>query len=285
MNRLLLPLILLGLFKLSISEEYAGLILSNVDTLGKYPWWGFDFVTQNSCSLGIYHPGSEPGDNCFSHLHFTHINGISPYYSLTAPNQGYGIKQGKINFDSIITAPPDSIFEKYPWNRVDSLPPDSLAQYIGNVYVIKTGEDPRWGNTMYAKIKILDFSIRDIENHEIDMVFLWACNIDGLPDLATSNLDTLTLDYTVDTINGSAVSSPDIAGKSMVKPVNSIQGFKTVSVNGMVTIPSGMAARNGVLMLFDPKGRVLGQVRNEDISKSRNIRITGGYCGIVVVVR
>jgi hypothetical protein len=57
-----------------------------------------------------------------------------------------------------------------------------------------------------------------------------------------------------------------------------------MSVNGLVAIPSGMAARNGILMLFDSKGRMLGQVRNEDISKSRNIRITGGYNGVVVVL-
>jgi hypothetical protein len=150
------------------------------------------------------------------------------------------------------------------------------------VYVIKTGEDPREDRPFYAKIKILDFTVRDVENHEIDMVFLWACQLAGT-NLATSNLDTFTLDYTVDTINGSAVSSPGISGKSIVKHVNPIQGFKTMSVNGMVAIPSGMAARNGILLLFDSKGRMLGQVRNEDISKSRNIRIMGGYNGVVVV--
>ena len=61
--------------------------------------------------------------------------------------------------------------------------------------------------TTIAKIKILDFTGRDLENHEIDMVLLWAANISGRRDLATSSLDTFTLDYHVDTL-GSTSASP-----------------------------------------------------------------------------
>jgi hypothetical protein len=162
-------------------------------------------------------------------------------------------------------------------------PPDSLAQYIGNVYVIKTDLDPRRDVPVHAKIKILDFTIRDVENHEIDMIFLWTANLSGKLDLTTTNLDTFTLDYTVDTINGSAVSSPGITRNAIAKSVNFIHGFTTVAVNGMVTIPSAFIAKNRTISIFDPKGRLLDCVDAAPIETIKNIRLKYVYSGIVVL--
>jgi hypothetical protein len=278
-KHIILILSLVCISKKLLSEQYeidAGLILSGLDTFSLPKRFGFDFVKAEICTTTT---------DQISHIAFdnsSNIPGNGGYEIRFAASPFFAhYKAGNINLDSIKDAAllPEDGIERV----IDSIPPDSLAQYIGNVYVIKTDVDPRRDVPIHAKIKILDFFVRDAENHEIDMIFLWTANLSGKLDLNSAGLDTFTLDYTVDTINGSAVSSPGIVGNAITKPGNNIKGFKTMSVNGMVSIPSGMATRNGILMLFDPKGRVLGQVRSEDISKSRNIRITGGYNGVVVV--
>jgi hypothetical protein len=187
---------------------------------------------------------------------------------------------GKVNIDSIKEAP--SEMPNSDLNIV-SIPPDSLAQYIGNVYVIKTGEDPRLERPLYAKLKILDFSVRDVENHEIDMVFAYVFNRSGYTDLLSENFDTFTLDYTVDTITGSSVFISGHSRQFFLQSSVLSNGFVTVAVNGVISMPEGIAARGGILRIFDPKGRFLGQVRSEDVPGNGSLRINGGYCGVVVV--
>lgn len=48
--------------------------------------------------------------------------------------------------------------------------------------------------------------VRDVFAHEIDMAFPWAWNMSKIRDLTTHDLDTIDLDYRVDTLGTTAVN-------------------------------------------------------------------------------
>jgi hypothetical protein len=174
---------------------------------------------------------------------------------------------GKKNLDSIVTAPSDSVFEAAPGTHVDSLFPDSLSSYIGNVYVIKTGEDPRDEYPYYAKIKILDIIVHDLAENKIDMVFLWAANWSGLRDLATTNLDTFDL--------GSGVTPVTRGVKAHAPRGKREPGIKRVLIGNRIGI-----SRDG--MVFDVAGRAVRtermglKGRGGAVRRRRAVRRTDG---------
>lgn len=140
----------------SFSMTEAGLIFSGLDTLDIPQEKGFDFVTQVACTSYFV-------SSCV--LHFNVVF-YSPNLKYTIfVDNGYSINKGKINLDSIKTAPNDSQFTGSL--KVDSIPPDSLSSRIGNVYLLKTATDPRpvWNQPFYAKIKIIKFIVIDSASH------------------------------------------------------------------------------------------------------------------------
>lgn len=172
------------------ANQKAGLIQSGVDTIQLPREWGFDFVTATQCTI----PSATYRD-CVHHFVFTWNAGGDYRFFIGWYQRGFGLNLGKINLDSIKTAPPDSIIQRQGGYTMDSIPPNGLASRIGNVYVMKTGTDPRpfWNVPFYAKIKILKFITHDTATHNIDMVFLWACQPQGTPELTTTGLDTFRL--------------------------------------------------------------------------------------------
>jgi hypothetical protein len=204
-------------------------------------------------------------------------------------NDGWGFQMGPMNLDSIFSAPSDSIFQADGFDdHIDTIPPDSLSQYIGNVYVIKTGDDPRpLRSFIYAKLKILDFTVRNLENHEIDMVFLWAANLSAKTDLTTADLDTFSLDYHVDTLDVSTALPQQHASPQAYRHlgVNS-DGFIATAVNGLICLPAAVLASGRKLTVFDQRGRVLGSVE-ADVMRARGavfkVKVDGGYSGVVVI--
>jgi hypothetical protein len=187
-KRICIALAFLALVESVPAMQEGGLILSGIDTLHIPDEKGFDFVQQQACS-------TMSNDGCILHFDFQWY-AIADAYVLFV-RYGHGTSPGHMNLDSVRFAPSDSILSLGEMGRAGEIPPDSLEDYIGTVYVIKTGEDPRRGYPFYAKLKILDFNVIDAENHEVEMVFLWAYNRSGPIDLRTTNLDTY--DLTTDT--------------------------------------------------------------------------------------
>jgi hypothetical protein len=137
----------------------------------------------------------------------------------------------------------------YGFYRVFRIPPDSLEDYIGTVYVIKTGEDPRDERPYYAKLKIMDFNLIDAANHEVEMVFLWAVNLSGTTDLRTANLDTFNL--TTDTRRPIAHNRKQVRTAA---PRSARVRF-VPGAGVRVVGPGGRAGR--VERVFDVRGRVV----------------------------
>jgi hypothetical protein len=126
-------------------NEKAGLIFSGLDTINFPNDKGFDFVVGSPCTV-------QSSSNCV--IHFNFIYYPPSYKYMIFVELGYSVNEGKINLDSVKTAPSDSIFWKNTNSRADSIPPDSLSSRIGNVYLLKTATDPRpvWNRPFYAKI-------------------------------------------------------------------------------------------------------------------------------------
>jgi hypothetical protein len=265
-----------------IARKDAGLILTGVDTTyynSVNGYGGMDFVLERPCT-------SVNEQGCV--LHFTTVWGHGGYETYAYGGTSALVKaMGKINLDNITVAPADADMANDIGLGTACFmrpSPDSLAQYIGNVYVIKTGEDPREDRSFYAKLKILDFTVRDVENHEIDMVFLWACNIDGRTDLKTGGLDTFTLDYNVDTIGtATAFNRSDHAISPIISAGHS-GAFVLNAINGIVFLPVEIQNSGNVLMIFDQRGRLLTRVCAAEYgSRHLVIRLSPAYNGVVVV--
>ncbi|MBD3240144.1 MAG: hypothetical protein GF331_06125 [Chitinivibrionales bacterium] len=200
-------------------------------------------MTQAKCTTASY----EPGYDCYNHLRVTPVP--APWrYHLTAPLLGYGVRMDKTNLDSIQQAPSDSIFQADGHRtHFDSIPPDSLQQAIGNSYVIKSGTDPRCDCIYFAKFRILDIIIIDSANHEVDMVFLWACNVNSRRDLPTIDLDTFGLDPVAVKETRSYTKS---GGRGRVPLVSRVigpgRGLRVVRERGV----------GGRVEVFDLRGRI-----------------------------
>jgi hypothetical protein len=254
-----------------LGETNGGLILSGIDTLIDGPWYcSFDFVLQRPCT-------SSTDVTCNSHFGFLWDGGYGGYLARLT-GQGRMLDRGKLNLDSVKSAPADSVMQRdlglgqpYIFFKIA---PDSLSKCIGNVYVLKTGIDlrPVWNRPFYAKIKILKFIVVDSVQHQIKMVFLWAYNNTGTHDLTTSGLDTFHLD-------------PTIAARNSFGPAPLAQGINNAVfkvVGDRFVLPPGLAGKNLALFVYDLSGKKLGQiaVNNE---KAINLRQFIKNRGVVVV--
>jgi hypothetical protein len=197
-------------------------------------------------------------------------------YDLRASGLGYGMKMGKMNLDSIKTAPPDSIFYLND-GKIDVIHPDSLSSRIGNVYIIKTGTDPRpaWTGTYYAKIKILGFKVIDSVKHEIEMRFLWAFQRDQSQNVTTSGLDTFHLSTPV--ISGNTSSASRKYGNNS-QPVFKVVGDRFV-------VPKEFLGSGAFLSIYNLAGKRLGRVAVGNGQGVVDIRSLEGIAKSVVVVR
>jgi hypothetical protein len=240
----LLPYLLLFCVLNANGLELGGLILYGVDTINTKNQYGFDFVAQKSCTVGI----NNAPFACVNHFLFT--SGVNQYNLVPDAQDGpaYCISMGKMNLDSIKTAPADSIFTKQPNGHGDDIPADSLSSRIGNVYLMKTATDPRpaFNNAFYAKIRILKFNVIDSAQHQIKMVFLWAFNISGLPDLTTSGLDTFHLD-------GTTLNQPN----SRFANSNNSRQSDILITQRSSTVSFALSANSTIIGIYDIDGRLV----------------------------
>jgi hypothetical protein len=242
-------------------EPAAGLIRTGVDTThyqlgGVTKPYGMDFVLERPCSTAVEH---DEGD-CYPHFATLWYGGC---YDTRVEGYGCRFKRyGKINLDDITTVPPDSELVEDAGQGIGVFmcaPPDSLADYIGNVYVMKSGIDPRRDIRIHAKIKVLDFWVIDDAHHEIAMVFLWAYNYAGYPDLTTDNVDTFTLDYHVDTIPQATVG--DWYSTAGGRQLRRAAGYRVVvGEEGRISLPPGMLDGAETYAVFDARGRAVGKI-------------------------
>jgi hypothetical protein len=252
-------------------SEKGGLILSGFDTISIPKQKGFDFVKQTCCTTGV-NMAPYP---CVDHFLFA-MNGFYTKCILQMDVQSgdaYFIKMNKMNLDSIRTAPADSLFSKQPLGQGDSIPVDSLSSRIGNVYLMKTAKDPRsfYDVPFYAKLKILKFIVIDSAQHQIKMVFLWAFNITGEPDLHTSGLDTFHLEPTT------ANQPSNQLARSVNHSLNNQYVFKVV--DDRFVLPQELVGKVKWLTVWDLRGRMVGKIQlsmfNDQFAMSNAIRKTG----------
>jgi hypothetical protein len=232
-----------------VGKTTSGLIFHGLDTINTKNQFGFDFVTQQSCTTFII---TAPF-SCVNHFTIT-IDMQLQKYIFSPDNQdgpAYCISIGKLNLDSIKVAPPDSIFLKQPNGHGDDIPVDSLSTRVGNVYILKTGIDPRpaWNNAFYAKIKILKFIVIDSAQHQIKMVFLWAFNRSGYPDLTTSGLDTFHLD-------GTSALPPNRPSASHAN-LSSVNKHVFTVATSRFTLPQDLITSNTFVTIYDLSGKTL----------------------------
>ncbi|HUI92779.1 MAG TPA: hypothetical protein VLX68_11080 [Chitinivibrionales bacterium] len=260
------------LHSLSFGKEESGLIFTGVDTLiDDAQHNGMDFVLERPCT-------SATSDNgCVRHFGLDYMGAYNAY-TAGVPG-GLAADLGKLNLDSIKTAPPDSLM-KYDLGlglayMFFKIAPDSLSKCIGNVYLLKTATDPRpvWNRPFYAKIKILKFIVVDSSQHQIQMVFLWAYNNSGTTDLHTSGLDTFHL-------GGTTLSQP-VSGRKQSTIGASPMVFKVAT--GKFSVPAYLQGKNAVIAVYDLAGKMLGRVSaaNQKVMDLRKFSISNG----VVVVR
>jgi hypothetical protein len=198
-----------------------------------------------------------------------------PPYSINVP-VGYAVKMGKMNLDSIKNAPTDSFFQKNQIGIVDNILPDSLHSRIGNVYILKTGPDPRDKYPYYAKIKIIKFIVVDSATHAIKMVFIWAANISGLHDVTTIGFDTFHLE-------SPTINRPISSTAKSISPASPNQYVFKV-VGDRFFLPREMVGRIQVVGIYDLAGRKLGKITFAPSTYVIDLsRIKGNSKGIVVV--
>lgn len=251
----------------SVSAVNPLLILSGVDTLliSKIP--GFDFIEQKACTSFSDYPG------CHNHFYFQFFQEAQMHYDIRV-EYGYAVKMGKMNLDSLTSAPHDTIFQKSP-GRADAIPPDSLSSRIGYCYWIKTGVDPRpaFSGTFFAKIKILNFKVIDSAQHKVEMVFLWAFQFSHGRDLRTSGLDTFHLD-----------NPPVFVRSGQSHPAFSIPDQRVYKVVGeRFIVPAGTISTGAFLSVYDLAGKRLGSavVGKDGVVDLRTVR--RGVRGVVMV--
>jgi hypothetical protein len=250
------------------AKEKSGLILSGIDTLHLPIDKGFDFVTSSICT--VYSSSS-----CILHFDFQYYP--PSYKYMIFVRLGYSVIAGKLNLDSIKSAPNDSIFGKFNDSRVDSFPPESLSFRIGTSYILKTGPDPRpfWAGVYFAKIRILGLDVIDSASHKIKMRFLWACQLTHARNLTTSGLDTFHLEpptlnqprnnllmktshssasQAVFKVSGNSFSLPqELTGKVKWISVWDLQGKRLAEIklnksNLLIQMPKDLR-RNGILIV------------------------------------
>ena len=259
---LLLPFIFMG-----ITTNVSALTYSGVATINDFNKFGFDFIDQVACTTN----GSYKG--CYTNFYIT---GSSLAAALIS-NNGYGVKMGQVNLDSLKTAPADSIFAKSPgW--IDQIPFDSLPFRVGCSYWIKTGPDN--GTIFYAKIRILSFPIMDSVKPETAMTFLYALNAAGQRTCATSGLDTFHLPYYPTGVlpPGTSQAHKTIAFSSPGQQVFKVVGDRFI-------LPKDLEGISGYLSVFSLAGRKLERVAFDGKSKEINLSGAGRTASGAVVVR
>ena len=248
------------------AKEDGGLILSGLDTMRNSN--GMDFVLQRPCT-------SSTDIQCNSHFSIG-LDGILLVAWING--QGRMLDLGKLNLDSVKSAPADSVMkddlglgQPYMFFKIA---PDSLSKCIGNVYLLKTATDnrPGYGMPLYAKIKIIKFIVIDSASHQIKMVFLWGYNDSGTKDLTTSGLDTFHLDSTPISHRASGYPQP--------APNNGAMVFKVVT--DKFTVPAYLKGKNAMIAVYDLAGKMLGKVAVGNAGVI-DLRKFGGARGVVVV--
>jgi hypothetical protein len=218
----------------------SGYISHNITTLhGPYEI-GLDFNLEVACT-------TETNTKYFSHILIGFYQPLSLFVQ-----SGYSIKMGKINLDSIKTAPSDSVFYKNSRDIIDRIPYDSLSSCIGNAYILKTGNDPRpaFSGVYYAKIKIVGLNIIDSAKGKYDLTILWACQLSLGRDLTTSGLDTFKF-------------STAIQHNNIIKPIKnssySIQNtFK--AIGNRFVIPNELYGTVTMLSVYDLAGKKVSDI-------------------------
>jgi hypothetical protein len=238
----------------------------NINDFNKF---GFDFLDQVACTTN----GSYKG--CYTNFY---IIGSSIATGLVS-NNGYGANMGKVNLDSLKTAPADSIFAKSP-STIDDIPFDSLPFRVGNSYWIKTGPDADGGQILFAKIRILSFPIMDSIKPETAMTFLYAVSPNGSRTCITSGLDTFHLPY-----YPTGVLPPE-ASPSKKTPVFSSPGQLVFKVVGdRFFLPKELEGISGYLSVFSLAGRRLERVAFDGKTREINLSGVGKSANGAVVVR
>jgi hypothetical protein len=263
-------IVLIMFFMISniLGKTDGGLILTGIDTLRG----GFDFVLQRPCT-------SSSDVGCNAHFAFLWDGGYNGHLARLT-GQGRMLDLGKLNLDSIKSAPADSVMkddlglgQPYMFFKIA---PDSLSKCIGNVYLLKTGNDPRpaWNRSVYAKIKIIKFIVLDSAQHQIKMVFLWAFNRSGYPDLTTAGLDTFHLNTPV------VAQSPVFTANRISRSAGGQQVFKVVG--DRFVVPAELSGPGIQLVIYDLKGKKVGKVA---VGSNRiiDLRVCGSTRGVVVV--
>jgi hypothetical protein len=240
-------LLIILLFSISGFGESKIILLQNgIDTLQIPGNKGFDFLLGRVCKEVV---NGGVNDSCFSHIEFRSFNN---YYKLNS-NDGYALKMGKVNLDSIYNAPPDSVFLRNEIGVVDSFNSDSLIKSVGDVYILKTTVDPRKQYGLYVKFKILGFKMIDCANRGVEMRFLWNANLSGLHDIGSYlPIDTFRLDTSG--THCVSLSFRNIFKKpAMREKAIKFVGFK----NAVIKESMGGNMRLGV---FDIRGKKQGEI-------------------------
>ena len=165
-----------------------GRIKLGLDTLDYFYEYGFDFLAERACTTRSY----SPTEGCYQHLQ-VNFQSADRTYNLRTEG-GYGMSLGKLNFDSVSEAPSDSLLHEQHYGRFGIIPEDSVEEYLGTVWVFKTGEDPRREYPFRAKVKLLDLQISPMDPDSFDFIFLWAANVSGWGDLTTADMDTFNFE-------------------------------------------------------------------------------------------
>jgi len=275
MNKIKIIFLFLIVININLmSEKTAGIIFNGVDTVSTRPYEGyFDFVLQRPCTSEADYNSSEFQE------HFQFAWDIPSTYALALLWVNFPCFKdfGKINLDSIKEAPPDS--ELVDDNggglyRVFDVTPDSLNSLIGTAYIIKTRDDPRYDYPYYVKLKILNFNVIDSINHEVEMVFLWACQMQGIKDLETTGLDT----FNIPTAIVSDLKKTDLkSNKRKIKTVFKVYGNR-------INIPEHLVGKVRFAEIYDLRGRLLGRVEVGKCERVVDVRGVVG-AGAVAVVR
>lgn len=261
MKKYFIVLVTISIF-IDFGKVQAELIFSGVDTLITYKRFGFDFITEKTCTT------TDDTKDCYSHFYFNPFSDPLLHYDIGVP-LGHVIKMGMINLDSLKIAPHDSIFQKY-LGRGDSIPPDSLFSRVGHSYFIKTGVDSRCQCKYFAKIRILGFRVLDSANRKVEMRFLWHFSPVGSKDLTTSGLDTFNL-------NTSVIAYTPLALH------NTIQKSVFKVIGDRFTVPKECLGNGSYLIVYDLAGKRLGKIDVENQSQIYLSKIRGSKGRVKVV--
>jgi hypothetical protein len=250
---------------LTVKGNLFALTLTGIDTILTNHEYGFDFINQLACTTSTYNIGY----GCYNHFGFVYYPFITQF-DLNSYG-GYGVQCGKVNLDSIKTAPPDSIFNKTPLH-IDSIPQDSLSFNLGNSYIIKTGVDPRYASIFFAKIRFVGFRVVDSASHTIVLRFLWACNVNSSKDISTSGLDTFNLPTSAITNGSSRKSLVFSAGQKI---------FKVIS--NRIVVPKELMGTRAYFTIYNLAGKRLDKIPITNNNVIDLSRIKGNTLGVVVV--